>query len=305
LGCYASPGRPILGGGGSCVGFDDDETARRAGGLFMMPAERARWAWLAGNALRAARHAQAGSPQIWTVAAVVVAIVGSAIVAWQALETHRTTTLSQRTLESSNALAIDSARSRLDQDAPRIDVYVEQVSYLPADSASMPGALWSLPADAGRLVRVQAHVTVVNLMNDRTIHLKVKGLHDAAMGADAEVLLVPAANLSYFLVAMFTLSQWAENWEAHQAGNPLPHVVEGSVVAGDDRDEGVVDTWPLRLAAWPVRPAEGSDGTWRLIAGMAGSDWFQVAIRPLRERSYWISQRKNIPMPEPSLYKPR
>ena len=30
---------------------------------------------------------------------------------------------------------------------------------------------------------------------------------------------------------------------------------------------------------------------------MAGSDWFQIAIRPLRERSYWISQRKNIPMP--------
>jgi hypothetical protein len=271
----------------------------------MMPAEGSRWAWLAGDALRAARHAQAGSPQIWTVAAVVVAIVGTVTVAWQAMETHRTTTLSQRTLESSNALAIDSARSRLDQDAPRIDVYVEQVSYLPADSGSMPGALWSLPADAGRLVRVQAHVKVVNLMNDRTIHLKVKGLHDAAMGADAEVLLVPAANLSYFLVAMFTLSQWAENWESHQAGNPLPNVVEGSVVAGDDRDEGVVDTWPLRLAAWPVRPAEDSDGTWRLIAGMAGSDWFQVAIRPLRERSYWISQRKNIPMPEPSLYKPR
>ena len=271
----------------------------------MMPADGVRWAWLAGDAVRAARHAQAGSPQIWTVAAVLVAIVGSAIVAWQALETHRTTTLSQRTLEASNALAIDSARSRLDQDAPRIDVYVEQVSFLPADSGSMPGALWSLPADAARLLRVQAQVRVVNLMNDRTIHLKVKGLHDATMRADAEILLVPAAKLSYFLTATFTLSQWAENWESYQAGNPPPNVVEGSVTAGDDRDEGVVDTWPLRLAAWPVQPAEDSDGAWRQTAGMAGSDWFQIAIRPLRERSYWISQRRNIPMPEPSHYKPR
>ena len=271
----------------------------------MMPAERARWAWLAGDALRAARHAQAGSPQIWTVAAVVVAIVGSAIVAWQALETHRTTTLSQRTLEASNALAIDSARSRLDQDAPRIDVYVEQVSFLAADSGSISGALLSLPADASRLLRVQAQVRVINLMNDRTIHLKVKGLHDAAMRADLEVLLVPAAKLSYFLTATFTLSEWAENWESYQAGMPLPNVVEGSVIAGDDRDEGVVDTWPLRLAAWPVQPAEDPDGAWRSTAGMAGGDWFQIAIRPLRERSYWISQRKNIPMPEPSHYKPR
>src|SRR4029077_3022433 len=85
---------PILGGGaGSCVGFDDDEAARRAGGRFMMPAEGVRWAWLAGDALRAARHAQAGSPQIWTVAAVVVAIGGFAIVALQALGTQLPSTL--------------------------------------------------------------------------------------------------------------------------------------------------------------------------------------------------------------------
>jgi hypothetical protein len=264
------------------------------------PGDGMRWLRPAGDALRAAHHAQAGSTQLWTIAAVVVAIVGTVVVAWQALETHRTTTLNQRTLEVSNALAIDSARSRLDQGAPRVEVYVEQVSFLPADSGGMPGALWSLPGDAARLLRVQALVRVVNLMNDRTIHLKVKGLQDAAGRADTEVLLVPAANLSYFLTATFTLSQWAENWESQQAGTPLPSVVEGSVMAGDDRDEGVVDTWPLRLAAWPFQPAGDTGGTWQLTAGMAGSDWFRVAIRPLRERSYWISQRKNIPMPEPS-----
>ena len=273
--------------------------------MIAQPGEGMRWAWLAGDALHAARHASAGSAQVWTVAAVVVAIVGSAIVAWQALETHRTTTLSQRTLEVSNALAIDAARSRLDQDAPRIDVYVEQVAFLPADPGDMPGARWKLPADAARMLRVQAQVRVVNLMNDRTIHLKVKGLQDAHMRPDVEVLLVPAAKLSYYLTATFTLSQWAENWESHQAGTVLPNVVGGSVIAGDDRDEGVVDTWPLHLAAWPIQPAEDSDGSWQQAAGMAGNDWFQIAIRPLRERSYWISQRRNISMPEPSHYQPR
>ena len=269
--------------------------------MMTQPGDGMRWPQLAELAVRAARHAQAGSPQIWTVAAVVVAIVGSVIVAWQALETHRTTTLSQRTLEVSNSLAIDAARSRLDQDAPRIDVYVEQVS-VPGETS---GAQWRLEADAARLIRVQAQVTVVNLMNDRTIHLKVHGLQDGAMRADVEVLLVPAAKLSYFLTATFALSQWAENWASHQAGNPLPNVAEGAVIAGDDRDEGVVDTWPLALAAWPIQPADDSDGTWQLSAGMPGSDWFQIAIRPLRERGYWISQRRNIPMPEPSHYRPR
>lgn len=242
--------------------------------------------------------------------AVVVGVLGTIVVAWQAYETHRTTTLSQRTLESSHSLAIDSARSRLDQDAPRIDVYVEQVSVLSGESgeAAAPrlGAAggWHLPADAGRLLRVQARVRVVNLMEHRTIHLKVSGMHDPAMRADTEVLLVPSATLSYFLTATFTLSQWAENWEARHAGNALPHIAEGRAIAGDDRDEGVVDTWPLRLAAWPIEPAGDEPGRWELTSGGAGEDWFRIAIRPLRERSYWISQRRNIPMPEPSYDKP-
>lgn len=247
---------------------------------------------------------------IWTALTVVVAVLGTIVVAWQAYETHRTTTLSQRTLEASHSLAIDSARSRLDQDAPRIDVYVEEVSVLSGDSgeaaAPRPGAAagWRLPADSGRLLRVQARVRVVNLMQHRTIHLKVSGMHDPGMRADTEVLLIPSAGLLFYLTATLTLSQWAENWKAHHAGDALPHIAEGRVIAGDDRDEGVVDTWPLRLAAWPIEPAGEESGSWELTSGGSGDDWFRIAIRPLRERTYWISQRRNIPMPEPSYDRP-
>jgi len=67
-----------------------------------------------------------------------------------------------------------------------------------------------------------------------------------------------------------------------------------------------VDTWPLHLAARPIRPAGDGDhsGTWELTSGQAGEAWFRIAIRPLRERSYWISQSRNVPMPEPSYDKP-
>jgi len=118
------------------------------------------------------------------------------------------------------------------------------------------------------------------------------------MHADTEVLLLPKTELLYFLTATFTLSQWVENWESHQAGEPPPNVANGCVVSGDDRDEGVVDEWPLCLAAWPVQPAVDSDGAWRLTEGAAGSDWFDIAMRPLRERSYWMSQRRGIPLPD-------
>ena len=257
------------------------------------------------DVLSAARHAQsAGSSNTWTIAAVIVAVAGSAIVAWQAWETHRTTSLSQKALDASAALAIDSARSRLDQDAPRIDVYVEGVSILAAGLVDTPGAQiepgarWNLSQDAARSLQVQARVRVKNLMSDRTTHLTVTGLHDPAMRADTEVLLLPTTELIYFLTATFTLSQWAENWQSRRAGEPPPNVAEGCVISGDDRDEGVVDRWPLRLAAWPIQPAGDADGAWQLTAGTAGKDWFTIAMRPLRERSYWISQRREIPLPD-------
>ena len=270
-----------------------------------MSGDATQWLWLHADALSAARHAHsAGSTNVWTIAAVLAALVGSTIVAWQAWETHRTTSLSQKTLDASAALAIDSARSRLDQDAPRIDVYVEGVSILNTGlmdapgSQIEPGARWNLSQDAARSLQVQARIKVKNLMSDRTTHLKVTGLHDPAMHADTEVLLLPKTELSYFLTATFTLSQCVDNWESHQAGKPPPHVAEGCVISGDDRDEGVVDRWPLFLAAWPFQPAGDSNGTWQLTEGTAGKDRFDIAMRPLRERSYWISQRRGIPLPD-------
>ena len=85
---------------------------------------------------------------------------------------------------------------------------------------------------------------MVNLMNDRTIHLKVKGLQDPAMRADTEVLLVPAAKLFYFLTATFTVTQWIANWESHQAGNPPPNIRGRQ----GRRSSGYVAPAPCRLA---------------------------------------------------------
>ena len=268
-------------------------------------AMRSLWPWLHLSALSAARHVHAArSPGAWTIAAFVVAAAGAAIVAWQAWETHRTTALGQKALDANAALAIDSARSRLDQDAPRVDVYVEGVSILTTDLPDLPGAQiepgarWDLSQDGARSLQVQARVKVRNLMGDRTTHLKVTGLHDPAMNASAEVLLLPTTERIYFLTATFTLGQWAENWKSHRDGEPAPNVAEGCVISGDDRDEGVVDRWPLRLAAWPIQPDGDSGGTWQLTAGTAGKDWFIIAMRPLRERSYWISQQRGIPLPD-------
>jgi hypothetical protein len=271
------------------------------------------WPWLHVSAESAARHAHAArSANVWPIAAVIVAAVAGAIVAWQAWETHRTTNVSQQALVASAALAIDGARARLDQDAPRIDVYVEGVSLLNPGLLDMagdqiePGGRWNLSEDAARPLQVQARVKVRNLMSDRTTHLKVTGLHALAKHSGTEILLLPKTEQTYFLTATFTLGQWAENWESRRAKQPVPNVAEGCVISGDDRDEGVVDRWPLRLAAWPIEPDGNSDGIWQLTGGTAGTDWFSIAMRPLRERSYWISQSRDVPLPDlPERQSPR
>jgi len=269
------------------------------------------WLLMRAEPLRSAIHGASAPTDIWTITAVVVAAMGSVFVAWQALETHRVTTLSQQTLSASYLLAIDSARNRLDQDAPRIDVYVEQVTMFAAGSADGPGeeieagARWELPADAARLLRVQALVSVANLMTDRTVHIRVSGLLDSGMVPDRELLLAPSAAMAYVLAATFTVRQWTAQWAAHRAATDLPCVADGQVICRDDRDEGVVDTWPLRLSAWPIQSVPGSADQWQLTAETPGSDWFEIGIRPLRQRSYWISQRDGIALPEPSYYRLR
>src|SRR5689334_20034056 len=170
----------------------------------MMQAIRSLWPSVHVGALSAAKHASSGgSSNLWTIVAVLVAVIGSLIVAWQAWETHRTTDLGRAALVASHSLAIDGARSRLDQDAPRVDVYVEAVSVLTAGPVDTPGAQidsgarWDLSQDAARVLQVQARIRVKNLMSDRTTHLKVTGLHDPAMHADTEVLLLPKTELLY------------------------------------------------------------------------------------------------------------
>src|SRR5262249_56723481 len=107
----------------------------------MVSGEAVRWLspWLHVDALSAARHAQSsGSSNVWTIAAVLVAVAGSAIVAWQGWETHRTTSLGRKALDASHSRAIDSAPSPLDQDAPPVDMYVERLSRPPAWLARLP-----------------------------------------------------------------------------------------------------------------------------------------------------------------------
>ena len=93
-----------------------------------------------------------------------------------------------------------------------------------------------------------------------------------------------------------------------EAAWPPAETVGYRVSQDDGRGRVAATLVPLvSLAAGCGDPRPGTvnrPGRRELTQRASGEDWFRIAIRPLRERSYWISQSRNVPMPEPSYDKP-
>ena len=94
---------------------------------------------------------------------------------------------------------------------------------------------------------------------DRTVSVTFDGDHLSVVGTKhkGNLVLVPQAELPLSLLAMFTLAQWAENYQAAQDGRPLPHAVTGTVTVDDRNDNGVT---PGR-SPWLAPRSNELDGT--------------------------------------------
>jgi hypothetical protein len=235
----------------------------------------------------------------WTIAAVIVAALAAVVVAWQAYEAHRATALSQDALRSSQAVAVDGARARIDAGAADVEVYVKAVRLvLPLDETERR---WSLPADGDEVIFTQADVEVINHSAQRRAHFKASGdLIDQATrnlgNLGTEGYLPPGKTMHFRMDSRLTVQELVGNGDAHRASKPFPREAAASVTCRDDRDMGVVDTWQLRFATWLDRDPERPD------YGRA-QHGNKIEKRPLRERAYWISQLRQIPLPEPD-YQP-
>ena len=101
----------------------------------------------------------------------------------------------------------------------------------------------------------------------------------------------------------FTIKELAENWDAHQAGEPLPHRVQGVITVHDDRDNGVTNTWNVELTGWPVEPHPTRGSVWVRIpdepTGESGSRCLTYEHQRTRQRRYWISRQGSMVLPDP------
>ncbi len=256
-------------------------------------------------------------PDVPAIIAVVVAVFTGLAVAWQSWLTRRATNVSTKALIAAQAVAIDTARARLDANAPLVRLEVS-MEWPPFDSAKSPtgvgGGLprpipvtqrnheqWHLPSDKRQQVCVRFTVKIDNV-GDRPAYLKYDPLigpriDQEPFGSPPRMVAV-GQQISCLLQANLTLEQWAENWQNHQDGKPL-RTVSAKIECSDDSDTCAMDTWELTVTGWPVE--QRGEGIWGLSRTLSnGDDVMQFESLPYRERSYWISRLNGIPLPQPT-----
>ncbi|MFD6872916.1 MULTISPECIES: hypothetical protein [unclassified Streptomyces] len=265
------------------------------------------------------------SDTFWTALSATATAAAFLAVTWQSILTRRAVGTAQRALitadralVASQAVALDAARTRLDARAPTVSVRIHEVPWPPKawTPHGMPvgpwpiGHEWHFPATQGDRIVLQACIEVKNhaqshltLDCEGDLYLAVDRVPTAATSR----MLFPGERIrSLYLQKDFTIKELSENYEALQAGQPLPHRVKGTIAVHDDRDNGVTDMWDIELTGCPVRPVGERQGVWVIAAsslpGDSGEDCLEYAVQPPRTRTYWISRQRHERLPEPMFH---
>jgi hypothetical protein len=251
---------------------------------------------------------------IATAASAVATAASAAFIAWQAAETRRATRTAQGSLLAAQATALDAARARLDNQAPRVELNVEMYRwppYTPSESGGKPqpwpaGTTWHLPRDGRQRLLVSVLVNIAN-HSDRHVHLAFGGdLHHSneQLATEDNLIFAETKNFPLLLQSALTIAEWAQNAEAVGKGEEPPHIVRGTVTARDDRDQGVTDIWDLSVTACPIEPDPNLQGVWRVSQTLEGRPTsVKFDMHPSYRRTYWLSRGGAVALPDP-LYAP-
>ncbi|AWZ05126.1 MULTISPECIES: hypothetical protein [unclassified Streptomyces] len=263
------------------------------------------------------------SDTFWTALSATATAAAFFAVTWRSILTRRALGTAQQALATadqaliaSQAVALDAARTRLDGQAPTVSVRIHEVPWPPLawTPHGMPvnpwpnGYEWHFPAMQEERIVLQACIEVQNHAQSH-VTLDCQGdlyvaVEQRPTAAGSSLLFPEQRVRRLFLQKDFTIKELSENYEAQQAGRPLPHRVEGSITVHDGRDNGVTDAWDLELTGCPVRPVEERQGLWVVAAsslpGDSGADLLEYEVQPPRRRIYWVSRQRGEQLPEPT-----
>ncbi|MFD5065398.1 hypothetical protein [Streptomyces sp. NPDC058394] len=248
------------------------------------------------------------SETFWAALSAIATSAALWVIAWQAI-------LTRKSVQIQAAVALDSARARLDSQAPDVVVQLEDPTWPPLAWSHMGlpvnpwphGHIWHFPEREHERIVLQTEVVVRHFHSG---HLEVTFDGDLVDDIDgrprpARSVLLAGEDGEHrvLLYKDFTVKELAENYRAQQDRRPLPHCVQGTITVHDGRDNGVTDTWTLDLTGNPVQPHESRDGAWIVVPDHLtdGSGLRTLAYerRPARRRTYWISRQDGLELPAP------
>jgi hypothetical protein len=251
----------------------------------------------------------------WAQVGVIVTGSSGALIAWQAWETRRTARagnagvdVGRRSLEISQALAIDSTKTRLDARAPRLLVKSAPTHAEVVMGPSGSGDPQPWPLDRHFRRTEDDHVSLIlgaqiDVTNEGDRSQKVwidgnvellrpEGGNLTPTGGRITVFLGPGERCEFRLTESRTLKEWTESWQARQRGDTGPSMSTGHVICSDPYDEGVVDRWELQLFGNPVKQIQNDLAGWRIRNGHTNPSVAEVAVRQ-QTREYYLSKHED------------
>jgi hypothetical protein len=261
-----------------------------------------------------------------SVTALVAAVGTALIIAWQSLETARAARAAEEglrgatdTLLVSQVLAVEAERRRLDAAGPMLTVRINPPEWPPRGArlfvGSEPeqldeGRVFRLPREGpnhmtlradGYVRNEGARTVTISLLNLCVEHL-AEGAMNRVFGepGNHEVDLQPDQPVRFRLQDERMAAEWVANAEAAARNSQPPNVAIGTVVAKDDFDNGISDTWEVELGGYPLEPVPGENGSWRVPHSLPQNVPIHAAVRP-RVRRYFRSKARKQELPQVEL----
>jgi len=261
-----------------------------------------------------------------SVTALVAAIGTALIIAWQSLETARAARAAEEglrgtadSLRVSQVLAVEAERRRLDGAAPILTVRINPPEWPPrggrlfvgSEPAKLEeGQVFRLPREGPNHVTLRADgyirnegplTRAVSLRNLCVEHFD-QGTRSMVFGepGDYELDLLVEQNIRIRLQDERPAAEWVANAEAAARHETPPSAGVGTVIAKDDFDNGVIDTFELELGGYPLERVPGEDGAWRVPHCLPTNVPIHAVVRP-RVRRYFRSKMRNQELPQVEL----
>jgi hypothetical protein len=229
-----------------------------------------------------------------TTASAIATTITAIVIAFQTYATRQSVAVSQ-------AMAIEAAQARLDESAPRIQVWTS--IYLPlgrGESGYYQGTSveylrevsktreYSLPNDKDLIVWIKITTFVTNRGTEPArVRLEEVGPSSKLSSVRVEIAKDSRGSLQVLPTGDLTL-EWAvgqtvEDWATQSKLN----ITIVNLRADDERDNGVIDTWPLQVTA---------DCLVLVASGRLGWPSFPVVRTLPRRREYFLSKIDSEPL---------